>query len=423
MNQVRDSLWAVPLALSLVGAVLGIALPWVDAVLGRVPLPYPLTPSSAARLVEVSAGAIASLAAVSFSMAMVTIQLAATQYTPRLLRSFMADRTTQLLVGLSIGTVVFLVVLVSPAGGREVLAISFAAALVLSVTAIALVPFLFHHVARSVETSTVVTNTARRTHATVARLQLRARDGEPPPDAPADVLVTSARAGYVQVLEEDDILEALPRGALARVEVAVGVFVLPGTPLVSVWAAGAPDVPRIHRAFAFSRERNHPQDLLFGIRQLVDIALRALSPSLNDPTTAIMAVNELGSVAAAIAGAGAPARPALRRRAERGRILWAPVLDLTSFLHHAFDDVAAAAGDHGRVVARVLEVLVHLAATCGRPELHGPLLAAGDRILEIASRNGPLPGAWPARLEELLGQLRRAAQGATVGEVPSPTIQ
>jgi uncharacterized membrane protein len=426
VREMTGSLWFLPLALSLAGAALGIALPWVDHALGPdgpAPRLYPMAPDSGARLVEVAAGALASLAAISFSMAMVTIQLAATQYTPRLLRNFMSDRTTKAIIGFVIGTVVYLIVVVPPTDQGPIQGISFAVALLLSVTSLVLLPVFFHHVTRSVQASTVVTNTAKRSHATIEQLSLRCEDGEPPPRSRPDLVVSSDRTGYLQVFDEDSILDALPPGALARVEVAVGAFVLPETPLVSVWSDAQTDADRIRDAFAFSRERSHPQDILFGVRQLVDIAVRALSPAMNDPTTAIMAMNEVGSLVAGLVRAGAPARPTLRRRAERDRVFWTPALDVSTFLEGTFDDVAAAAGTHGRVVARMLEILAHLAATSERPDLRAPLVATGFRLVEVAGRDGPLPGAWPERIAGRLRDLERAARGERGAPLPAPTLQ
>lgn len=426
LRETTDSLWFVPLVFCLAAVALGIGLPWLDHLAGPdgpLPFPFPASPRSGAQLIQVAAGALASLAAISFSMSMVTIQLAATQYTPRLLRNFMSDRKTQVLIGVTIGTVVFLVVLVPPTGAGSVPGISFSVALALSVLSLSLLPVYFHHVTRSVQASSVVTQTARRSQATLASIPLRCAESGSPPRAAPDAVVTSDRTGYLQVLEEDDLLEALPRGAVGRVEVAVGVFVLPGTPLLSVWGAGAPDEERVREAFAFSSERNHPQDVLFGVRQLVDIAVRALSPAMNDPTTAIMALNELGSLGAALVREGAPTRPALRRRVDGDRALWAPTVDVASFLEGTFDDVAAAVGAHGRVVVRMLEILTHLAATTDRSDLRALLLVTGARVAEIAERDGPLPGAWPERVRARLGELDLAVRGEREAPAPAPTIQ
>jgi uncharacterized membrane protein len=125
----------------------------------------------------------------------------------------------------------------------------------------------------------------------------RERDDTLPGPSEEATVVAARETGYVQLVDEARLIAALPRGVhIARLEVRTGDFLFPGLPLLSSW----PQMKlsrwrkrRLHAALAVGRTRTTQQDVLYGVRQLVDMALKALSPAINDVTTAVMVINEL----------------------------------------------------------------------------------------------------------------------------------
>lgn len=393
LRDLRDALWLWPVALALGGGALGVALPAAERRLGSGAGAHAFSPGAAQDLLGIGATVVASLLAIGFSIAMVTVQLAASQYTPRLLRRFMGDRSTQAILAFFTGTLTFLVVLVqavgrgATGGGEPVPRASFLAGVGLTAGCVALMPLLLHHVTRSIQVSTIVAGIARDTTETLESLELAGPALESD-DAAAPVVLRSPHAGYLQVVDADALLAALPAGCTkARVEVAAGEFVLQQAALLSVW----PDVPldrarmrRLEQAFAFSRQRNLPQDALYGVRQLVDMALKALSPGMNDVTTAVMAVNELAALAVALLRADAPATARWRvARAARPTLL-VPALSLEAFVRAAFDEVVLAAREQPRVLACVLDALHHAARLDRAAGARAVLFRASLRVLEVA---------------------------------------
>jgi uncharacterized membrane protein len=235
-------------------------------------------------------------------------------------------------------------------------------------------------------------------------------------------VLRAQETGYLQLVDERRLLAALPPGTrVARLEVRPGDFLFPGLPLLSLW----PRVPleprrreRLHAALAMGRERTMQQDVLYGVRQLVDMALKALSPGINDVTTALMVVNELGAVGRMVA-----------RQGERGHGWWqvrrGPVTLLMSgfglvpFLEVAFREIPSAAASHPRVVARILEVLAQLACVEEREELRQALVACGRDVRE-AMRLAPLRECDTRLIQERWEELQRVAHHPEV--LPSQPV-
>jgi uncharacterized membrane protein len=244
---------------------------------------------------------------------MVVLQLASSQFSPRVLRTFFGDRVTQLTIGTFVGTFVYALLVLRAVGSFGdpgfVPRLSITLASLLGIAAVVLLVVFLNHVSRMIQVSHV---TAGIAHATLKRLDaLYPRSyGEPVEDQDADVLLEAWRAqpggevwherpGYVQRIGVEDLAAALA----GRVEAAV-VLVRPGDfvgvemPIAEVWPREAADRcgGALRDAVAVASERDLVQDVDFGVRQLADTAIKALSPAINDPMTAVTCIRYLRSI-------------------------------------------------------------------------------------------------------------------------------
>ncbi len=434
INAVRESMWALPALIATVGLTVGAVLPWLDHRLfgSRGPRGGVLDalvpgPSGSDSLTSAMLTGLATILGVAFSLTVVTLQLAATQYTSRLLRRFMADPLTRATLGIYIGTICYLAMVLrtiepSSAGNEGfVPGLSTVLGLFLFIVCIVLLAVFIHHLARSIQAGPLVTGIARDTHGVLRRGQRGAPvSGEPRvPEGPS-CGVTTQKPGYLQLVEEEDLLDALPEGCTAaRVEAHTGQFLLSGRPLLALWPQVELDdgrVGRLREAFALGAERTVHQDVLDGVRQLVDVALKALSPAVNDVHTAVMVVNELGTVCDSLleTTGGRPGAP-WRCVKRDGVRLYLPQLNLEILLAHAFDELPRVAVDHPIVLSRILEVLGELVQKYEHPATRARLWSRGERITEFLSLGEYVPSE-----EALLRKKREALARGVV--LPEPDV-
>lgn len=369
---IRTGFWLRPLLLLVTGMLAGFGVAALDRWLvardatGWLPGG---SPGGVRALLQVGAGALATTLAISLSLTMVTVQLASSQFTPRLMRRFLSDAFTQIVIGVFLATIAYTFLVLravrSPEEGDPFvprLAITLAAVMTLACFGL-LVVFL-HRTMRGLMPATVIAAVGADTRRALHEADVR--DLRPAPEQPATgprAVVAAGTPGYVQLVDDVRV-----RAALARVpgvtlvwrDAGPGSFAIPGQPLVTVHGVERLDdevVREVQASFALGSQRTEQTDVGFGVRQLVDMALRALSPGINDVTTAVMVVNELGVLARELAEHGVATGP-WRVAADRdGPPYVVRVLDLDTFLGLAFGEILASARAQPRIGQRVLDVL------------------------------------------------------------------
>jgi uncharacterized membrane protein len=422
---VKSSLWFEPLLMLGVALGLGITLPALDRrVFGVGPpggawgLWVASSASGARATLATSATALASILGISITATMVVIQLAAGMYTSRLLRRFLGDRPIRLFLGAFVGGVLYLIMVLgairSPQeGGQFVPLISVLVGRLLTVGCLLVLLIFVHYTARSVQAATIVERVARDALGAFRAIRKREADHPPTrdPDPPGGegMGVRADQIGYLQVIDLRQLAECLPKDvASARIDVEAGAFLLPSSALLTLWSeAGGPPqqldeeaLTRIRAAFATGRERTVEQDPGFAIRQLTDVALKALSPAVNDPTTAVMVVNEMGVVAHEALCAGVLG--GLRGARIAGRDLWIAEFGLTSVMD-ALSDVVDAAANQPDVLERALALLTIMRAHANTPRADAALEGVAIQVAEVAER-----GALPQRRLEAVRARYRA---------------
>ena len=280
---------------------------------------------AARQILTTIAAAIITVVGVVFSIILVTLTLASTQFGPRMLRNFIRDRGTQLTLGTFVGTFVYSVLVLASIGvgshGDFVPHIGVTVTLGLMVVDLAVLIYFIHHTAVSIQLPQVIASIA----ADLAEA-IREQGGgnaEPHPKAgPAAVeLVARAEAdgaallapasGYVQFIKHQHLVRlATEADAVISLEHRPGHFIVRGHQFASVWPPEAAPLVRqaLGRAHVVGPHRTLSQDVSFGIDQLVEIALRALSAAVNDTFTALTCIDWLGENLCKIVAQWHPAR-------------------------------------------------------------------------------------------------------------------
>lgn len=313
----RSSLWALPLLMVAAAAVAALLAVHVRLGQGQDPVwfLYSGDAEDAPQFLSDLVTAMITMATLVVSITMVVLTLAAQQLGPRLIRNFMADRRTQLTLGLFIATVVYLLLVLRATYGAtdriSNLAVTGGTALVL-LCLVALLVFV-HHLARSIIADNIIDRVGDALDADVMRL-LPESDAEqcpPPSRRPREwgAPVHFRRNGYVQTLDYHHLVE-IAQEEKATIELAfkAGHHAIQGSTFG--WIAppeAATDEMRdkVANSVRLDGERASIQDLETSIRQLVEVALRALSPGINDPFTAIAVIDRLTTSLAKIRLRGA----------------------------------------------------------------------------------------------------------------------
>ena len=313
ITDLRSSFWFVPALVVLAAAALAVLAIELDGTVGsealaRYPRLFGAGAEGTRQLLSAIAGSTITVAGVVFSITIVALSLTSAQYSPRVLRSFMRDRTNQLVLGVFLGIYVYcLLVLRTVRGGENefVPGISVLLAIALALVGVAFLILFIHHISTSIQATEITARVARDTIAAIEalfpRLDSHEERGTPaaPPENRSWSTVAAAETGYIQSISRAPLLDyARARACVVRMERSAGDFVVKGETLLSV-SGDAPDeaaAARLNAAFAVNTYRDVTQDAAFGVQQLVDIALKALSPGVNDTATARTSLDYLTAI-------------------------------------------------------------------------------------------------------------------------------
>jgi uncharacterized membrane protein len=415
--RVRDSLWFVPGIGALVGiglAALALYFPlperWEDEWIE--PFLFSGEIGSARSVLSTIAGSLITVTGVVFSVTVVTLQLASTQFTPRVMRTFIADRTNQSVLAIFIGTFTYTLIVLgalgSPAYGDDgvpVIAVSFSIVLLL-VSVGALIAFI-NRAAQSAQVSSIFARETKHALNTIGKLfpagvGTAAGDTfETPEGKPASVQADSG--GYVQALDGIALVELADRhDLLIEMRTAVGDFLFPGKEIARVWpsASVTPEMhERIRELHATGAQRTPEQDVEFSILAIADIGVKALSTGINDPTTAYQAIDRLSEILSQLAGTSEPRVRAGRSGKPR---LLARVTTFDRAVGLAFDQLRHFGAGNPGVVRRMLDSFLALLPLTGSEEAEH--LRREAELLLIAARQ-QVPRHELPSIEELAGRV------------------
>jgi uncharacterized membrane protein len=335
-DRLHSSFWFLPSAMTIFAMATAILLMQLESLYASRlrwlnEWTYAFDPESARAILSAIAGSMITVAGVTFSMTMLTLQLASSQFGPRMLRNFMRDRGNQIVLGTFLSTFVyclFVLASVRGAGGASfvpLIAVTFG--MILAVASLATLIYFIHHITTSIRIETILAKLAEEACQTVERVfpEQRHMPALLPEKPIAEALspdfddnsrsVVASGSGYIQSIDLERLLRiASDHDLVVRVEGRIGSFLPRAVPLVVASPYGRVSdavAEELANAFSFGPERTPGYDIEFSVRRIVEIAQRALSPGINDPTTALYCLDRLGEVLGLLAD----------RRMSSGRIM------------------------------------------------------------------------------------------------------
>ncbi|WP_191059070.1 DUF2254 domain-containing protein [Geminicoccus harenae] len=331
-DRLQTGLWPIPIGMILLTIPLYAATSWIDARIGDASgllggWLHSGSGDDARNLLSTLLSALITMATMVFSITIAALSIAAGQFGSRLIRTYMEDIRTKLAVGLFTMAIMYCFLALRSVGkdmpAAEVPHVLVSTGLGLGLVCVLFLLFFLHAVARSILVDEIIRRVA---HELEENIEALAPLGEPSDEVPVEqvwppgvehkaALLSSRRGGYVQAVEHDRLVEFASRHSmLIHLEFRPGNFMSEGDLLVRVHPADAltPETAAaIQEAILIGSQRTPTQDLEFTMRHLVDIALRALSPGINDPNTALVVVDHLQGGLSRLMGKAIP--PAIHR--------------------------------------------------------------------------------------------------------------
>ena len=428
-HDLQSSLWFRPAAAAVIAVALAIGITAVDQ------MPYFTAPTmlrigaeSARAVLGTIAGAMLAVVGMIFSILMVVLVLASQQFSPRILRNFARDPISQNVLGIFIGTFIYSLLVLARISEHEdrvfTPVFSVTGAIALAIIAIGAFIYFIDHITKTIRISYIVSGISRQTETLLQKMAEETIGGKAANGEQAEIawrpteatVVVSPRPGHIQTIDYDALVHfAQEHGLLIKIERQVGDFItregvllalLPGQKL------SQKQLDELYSVFDIGTERTMYGDVLFGIRQLVDIALKAISPGINDPSTAVNAIDYLDNILVQAARHGDMAGryydSAGKLRLLAARPTFVMMLDL------AFDQLRHYSSHEPTITVRLLDALAEIAQVTQEPTRHeaiwrqATMISRGvdphiteplerakinERLREIAARCGaPLEG-------------------------------
>lgn len=421
--EIRSSLWFLPSALVLTAICCALGFVKLDVIfVGQIKplgwMPFLNAGADGARgMLTAIASSMITVAGVAFSVTIVTLSLASTQYTPRILRNFMRDRANQSVLGVFVGIYTYCLIVLRTIGGGGAGFVPLTAvffAVLLALIGIGFLIFFIHHTAASIQASSILDAITAETFTAIENLfpqDLGAPVGDE--SAAAETVekqtwhpIAAAETGYLQSIDSEALWSFAEREkTVLRLDCEVGDFVMEGRPIFSstreVDDEAAKDLGAL---FAIGNFRTVDQDAGFGIRQIVDIALKALSPGVNDTTTAVSCLDYLSAILVRLA----QRRIASPYRKDNGHLrIIAPAPSFAEFVARALDEIRLCAANNVTIFLRMIGLLTRVAQATDDARRKLVLLEHARVITELADVSIPAPYDR-ARFNRELDALRTA---------------
>ena len=407
-NRLRSTYWFIPALLTLGAVALAAALVTLDTshpgLASSVGWIYSGGPSGAQSLLSAVAGSMVTVVSVTFSVTVVALTVSSQHFGPRLLNSFMRDTAAQLALGTFIGTFAFCVVVLRTVhGGGDgysvfVPHLAVTTGVALTLVSVGMLIYYVHHVSASLQVSEIAYGVAKDLERAIDRIYPDpiGEPGEPEITEPASdrgTPVAASLSGYVQEIDAETLLaQAREHDVVVRVVARPGDFVTEGAPLILL---NPPPAERealaaaLQSAFLIGNDRTSRQDAGFAVQQLVEVALHALSPGMNEPFTATTCIDRLAQGLARLLERSIP--PA-RRVDEDGRLrVIARPHTFGDLLYEAFAPIGVYAGPNPAIAERMLAAMTMLAARARREDDRSALRTAIEETYQAACRQTKAP--------------------------------
>lgn len=367
-ERIRDSLFLLPISLVVGLGLLAWGARWLDGVVqADSPWLLPTTVDSTRSILSTVATATITVAGIVFSMTAVVVQLATSQLSPRVTQGLLRDRYQQLTIGFSVGTFVYSLLVLSQVRGTDEIPFTrhdFSAtlAVTLGVISMVLIVYFIDRVMRSMRIDTIIRRLADDTEEAITALPERevpSAEGLAPPVDEDGSTVYVARSGWVRSIHLEQMAAALPPDTVVRVDLRIGDFITRNEVAARVWPEIDDETAtKVSRAINVDRTRSISTDPSYGIRQLVDIALRALSPSMNDAATGADVIRHLGGPVQILLLREVPGR--VFSGSNGTRIYLPRVWSHADYVHAAFREIRINSAGEPHALHALIETLASL---------------------------------------------------------------
>lgn len=405
----RTSLWFVPSLMTLAAVFLAFIMLGLDqwlALHAWSESHFLLAgPAGAREVLSTIAGSVITVTGVTFSITIVALTLASSQFGPRLLRNFMKDKGNQVVLGAFISTFIYCLIVLravnteGDTGFTPELSLTLAVLLVLADVFILI--YFIHHISTSIQADHVIKDVYAELEMNIGRIFQEelgqeagahnqphaAQDPDPAErDAPCRREIASAATGYVQAIDYDTLLEiAREHDCLIRLRTRAGRFATAGDHIAT--AAGGTAFDRdfdqqVTASLIVGSVRTPEQDPEYAIRQLVEVAVRSLSPGINDPFTTIACIDRLGAALCLLANKSFPSP---QRFDKEGHLKI--IMDVTTFAgmtNAAFDQIRQYGRSSVSVTIRLLEALTNIAWHARLPAQRQAVVRQAEMILRAS---------------------------------------
>lgn len=408
--RLQASLWFVPGAVLAASVLLAVGLIEVEDrfdldLAGRWPHVFGAGAAGVRAMLSAVATSMITVAGVVFSITVLVLSQASTQYSPRLLRTFMRDRPTQVVLGVFVGAYAYCLVVLrtvrDAAGGVD--GVGFLPALAVfggvmyALLAVGTLVYFIHHMAHAIQADAILDRIARDTAQALDRL-FRDDDGRTAASVREVSLpavwqpVRADRSGYLTGIDEGALLAwAASRARVVRVLPCIGDFVTEGRVVAEVGGGSClpdDDSAALRDAVQLASERTIEQDPPYGLLLIVDLAVKALSPGINDPTTAIAAIDRLQALLVRLTRRHAATPYRFRDGELRLVVEGRSYADLLAL---SFDRIVEHARGDSAVLMRVMTALGALAQTTTDPRRRREMQPRLDVIRDAVQHATQLP--------------------------------
>lgn len=406
-DSLHSSYWFLPTIMAIAAILLAFTTISIDRAgkdrsIEQIGWIYTGGPDGARAVLSTVAGSLATVTATAFSITIVALQLASSQFGPRLLRNFMQDTGNQIVLGTFIATFIYCLLVLRTIHGEDynlfVPQLSVTVGIVLAIASIGVLIYFIHHASTIIQASHVISGVSHEFEQAIDRLfpeeigqgasPFQRSIGEIPEHFDREVAsIRAANTGYLQVIDDNTLLKlASQHNLLIRLQVQPGQFIAKGSELVKVHPEEQVDrllADQFRKAFILGKERTEQQDIEFPINQLVEIALRAISPAVNDPFTAIRCIDRLGAGLSCLTQRHFPS-PYRYDQTQHLRVIAQPP-EFGRLVDQAFNSIRQYAQSDSAVTVRLLAAIALIAKTTRNPthqlalRRHAEMILRGSR--------------------------------------------
>jgi len=425
-GRLNSSFWFVPTVMAVAAVALSYLLIEVDALRGVDQTDDPSAiftfgPEGARAILSVIASSMITVASLIFSITMLSLQLASSQFGPRVIGNFMRDRSNQIVLGTFIATFLYCLFVLRSVRGIEgssfVPHLAVAFGVLLAAASVAVLIYFIHHIATSIRVETLLANLAEDGCAAVDRLFPERLGHAPGGETDMQRLpghfdrssrqIAADSGGYVQNVGTEVLMRlATEHDLVLRIDAPPGQFVTKGACVISAYPrdlVSDETCEDLRGAVVIGRNRTSRQDLEFAIRRIVELAQRALSPGINDPTTALYCIDRLGEVIGRLASRDIPSP---MRSDTHGQLrVVTDVVRLEDIVCRAFAAIARYGITDADVVARLVQTLAGLETSLPFAA-RGAIAAFREQVLK-ASEGAEIQGFDRKILSDFLNADRK----------------